>query len=508
MMKKKILFGVFGLVVILLLWIGYLFRNGLQRPDTHHYVSREAFGHLYQPDELKVDLEGMIRTCEIVHPDLYYYTPKPKIQKFLAEIERQLNRPMTRMQFYPYVARLAAAFGDGHTYANLPIEEWKAYTENNGVLFPFEVIHKDDGLRIKTVWPDSARLQPGDRLLSVNGFSADSLLQSFVAEMSGPANFRLALATKIYKILLWVHWIHSPYQLVFVSQKTGQRDSTTVPGLGFKEIQKKQQTRAANDKSLDYEYRELANNMAYINFRHMRNPGKFDQFLQTTFRRIREHRCRGLIVDLRENGGGDSKLGNALLSYITDKPYRFSARVEWKVSAPLKQYLKGFIPSAIRWLPLYRFSATGRKIWNTPEGEMAVWESPPRAPEANPLRYTGPVCFLIGPNTFSSAMLLANGVADYHLATLIGEETGGRPNGFGEVYLFDLKNTRLQVSVSSKRFVRANGDTSDRRGVLPDFTVHQTQADLENGVDTVLQFAQNWILQQGPSHEEKIEKYP
>ncbi|RME00806.1 MAG: hypothetical protein D6814_02840, partial [Calditrichaeota bacterium] len=249
-----------------------------------------------------------------------------------------------------------------------------------------------------------------------------------------------------------------------------------------------------------YEYRELADSIAYINFRHMRNLKKFNKFLRNTFRRIQAHHTRGLIVDLRENGGGNSSLGNALLSYITDKPYRFSARIEWKISAPLKQYLKEFVPASIRWLPVYYFTSMGRKIWNTPEGEFAVWEAKPTAPKPNPLRYRGPVCFLIGPGTFSSAMLLANGVADYHLATLIGEETGGRPNGFGEIYVFDLPNTRLQVSVSTKRFVRANGDVNDRRGVLPDFTVRQSQADLEKGVDTVLQFARAWILKQPVKH--------
>lgn len=46
--------------------------------------------------------------------------------------------------------------------------------------------------------------------------------------------------------------------------------------------------------------------------------------------------------------------------------------------------------------------------------------------------FDGPVCFLIGSRTFSSAVMLANGVGDFHLAMLIGEETGGHPTAFGE----------------------------------------------------------------------------
>lgn len=138
----------------------------------------------------------------------------------------------------------------------------------------------------------------------------------------------------------------------------------------------------------------------------------------------------------------------------------------------------------------------GRKLWMTPEGDVAVWETEPQPRPANLLRYQGPVCVLIGPSTFSSAMKLANAIADFDLATLIGEETGGNPNAFGEVYLFDLPNTRLQIGVSTKRFVRANGDASYRGGVLPDIEIKPSQEDLRKGVDTVLEFAKSWILEQ------------
>lgn len=90
--------------------------------------------------------------------------------------------------------------------------------------------------------------------------------------------------------------------------------------------------------------------------------------------------------------------------------------------------------------------------------------------------------------------MLANAAEDYRLATLVGEETGGIPNAFGEVYSFDLPETRLSAGVSSAYFVRANGDEKDRRGVMPDIKVRQTQADARAGRDTVLERAREWVL--------------
>ena len=75
----------------------------------------------------------------------------------------------------------------------------------------------------------------------------------------------------------------------------------------------------------------------------------------------------------------------------------------------------------------------GRKLWRTPEGEVAVFEADRIEPREEPLRYRGPLAWLIGPSTFSSAMGLAAGAQDCRRGLLVGSETGGVANGFGEV---------------------------------------------------------------------------
>src|SRR5262249_48298622 len=122
----------------------------------------------------------------------------------------------------------------------------------------------------------------------------------------------------------------------------------------------------------------------------------------------------------------------------------------------------------LRWLHVWNFFPTGRKLMRGPDGKIA--ELPEKESAHSPAEpfFTGGVCVLIGRQTFSSAVDLADGIKTYHLATLVGEETGGRPNGFGEAYQFLLPNSQLIASVASALFVRANGDTTDHRGVLPD----------------------------------------
>jgi C-terminal processing protease CtpA/Prc len=105
--------------------------------------------------------------------------------------------------------------------------------------------------------------------------------------------------------------------------------------------------------------------------------------------------------------------------------------------------------------------------------------------------FDGPVCVLIGGGTFSSAVDLADAIKTYRLATVIGEETGGRPSSFGEVYDFRTPIAGFLVGVSSAEFVRANGDTTDRRGVMPDIAVHRSAEDVRVGRDPAIERARS-----------------
>ena len=44
-------------------------------------------------------------------------------------------------------------------------------------------------------------------------------------------------------------------------------------------------------------------------------------FYQDAFQQMAANRTKVLILDLRDNGGGDDRLGTLLLSYLLDQPF-------------------------------------------------------------------------------------------------------------------------------------------------------------------------------------------
>jgi hypothetical protein len=74
---------------------------------------------------------------------------------------------------------------------------------------------------------------------------------------------------------------------------------------------------------------------------------------------------------------------------------------------------------------------------------------------------------------------------------LVGEETGGRPNDFGNPMPFTMPNSGLTAYVATVIGLRANGDTADFNPVIPDVVVRRTAADIKTGFDPVLERAKS-----------------
>ncbi len=107
----------------------------------------------------------------------------------------------------------------------------------------------------------------------------------------------------------------------------------------------------------------------------------------------------------------------------------------------------------------------------------------------HPLNEKGRLFVMIGRHTFSAALTNAADFLNETNATLVGEPTGARPNGWQEKGQFILPNSHLAVSVSTRyyRFL-----DEDLPAVMPHQRILPTWEDFRAGRDPVLQ----WIVAQ------------
>ena len=457
------------------------------------------------------DLDGLFRAIENVHPHPYRIVSKESVQSERQRITAGLPDTMTALELWLRVSPLVASLGDGHTSLNYPIDPiveqlvsgWKASgadsvgdVDKKGSTgtavrfygFPPRILGLDDAGHLVVTSSDGGGtdLRRGERLVSINGRNADALLAEWMRETSGDSQSHRAVAVADdFHNLLPVHSITLPYTVV-VTDADGRERTVTFAYVPMP-------ARPGQPRAPElFSYRLLEAGVGYMNFSSMDgDEGAFKKALAGMFRQLAAESVRTLIVDVRRNGGGYDELGNELLRYVTAKPYRNWGGRELKRSEEFRTFAKSeFFPPVIRWLPVQYLIADGRKVWTGPVGTLATWPAPPLKPpkRAEPF-FAGPVCVLTGPYTFSAAVIFADTIKTHRLATLVGEETGGRPNMFSAQYTHVLPRSGLRADISAAHNIRANGDASDRSGVLPDIVVQTTAADIRDGRDPVIERA-------------------
>jgi hypothetical protein len=496
--SKKFLLIPILLIIVIVFSLALAFFRGYATFNiyaTHQTVQPSEFDKKFQPAELKADLNFLIQTLESVHPNLYAYTPKSVIDVERERIVTELASPLSRIEFYLKVAPLVAMLNEGHTRIYPPYEEYHYFIRNGGLLFPFDLDFRDGKVYVTANYSSDSLVTEGSELLSINRIPIEEIVDCLLQFISSErASHKFETLKESLSHMLWlVYRFQNQFELKFVSKLDGQCYTRTIQGVSYNTIQTKKGTESKDEKQVHYSFFSLPDEkIGFIDFQLFIDMSQFKKFLKETFTQIQKEGITDLIIDIRANGGGYSDLGDAFLSYLSDKPVVNTLNMEIKVSRQIKDWYRKSLRWYVSWLPFQYLHPTWRKIWNTPEGGIAVIKSEPEKPKKNPLRFTGRVYLLIGPGTFSSATGFAAIVKDYELGTLIGEETGGLATSYGDFYPFDLPNTKLWVLVSHKRIFRPSGE-DDGRGVLPDYEVKQSPEDLEKGIDRVMEYTKELI---------------
>jgi len=169
---------------------------------------------------------------------------------------------------------------------------------------------------------------------------------------------------------------------------------------------------------------DAAAGLVYVKYNRCRNgPEPMSAFAPRVLAEVDRLAPRALVVDVRDNAGGDSSVIDPLLAGLR-----------------ARQGIAG----------------------------------------------AGRLFTIIGRRTFSSGLLNAITLKRDLGAVLVGEPTGGKPNSYGEVLSFTLPNSGLPVSYSTRLF-RVLPPPEDPPWLTPDLRVTLTTADYLAGRDPVLE---------------------
>lgn len=470
-LKKVILFALIFLTVLALL-------------------SQAEEREILSVKELQEDFHILRTNLETVHPGLYTYTPKEKLDSMFEEIYRQLDRPMTTLELYRKLVLILPPLGNNHTDIDPPKSYDQSLLEGR-LRFPFRFLLRKDTLFVLEDASNEQALKPGTVITKVNGKGALSL----IAEMKrylrtdgyneSTANWYLAIGfSKRY-----AYYFGTPdrYQVAYLDTQ-GIEQEVEIKAVPYADIKANQARFSLPDlfpKQENYVYKNLEG-VAYLRVRSFQ-PEKalpFIRFLSKSFAQIKKDQPKALILDVRNNGGGFPEAANRLIRYLIHETIQ-PALVEY---AKVKE-----IPDPTHYEKEMFFKHFKKQplVWRNGRYEVKGAGKVKLRPRAN--AFQGNLYVLINASCFSATGEFLGQVKTHTNAIFVGVEAGSNSvtQVANDLLILTLPHSKLKVQLPViKSIMRVNYENTGH-GVEPDVEIHPTVEDLVKGRDVQLA----WILE-------------
>ena len=370
----------------------------------------------------------------------FWHVPQLNWDQTYRDFIPQVLNTTSTLAYYQVLQRFYAQLQDGHSNVYFPKQ---IYDEMARLPLHTRLI---DGhmlvLGSRDPGADLQGLKPGDEILTINGMPA----VAWAAKTVGPfasASSPQDRDTRVFEYAPFIGMIGSTYTLQALTPD-GERTEHRFT--------------LAEDKpspKLPFSFRMLPGHIAYVAL------NEFEDEIDAT--EWDKHwpeisKAHGVILDIRENGGGSSSVGGHVLATLIDKP------------APAS------LSRSTRWIATYR-------AWGDLERPLRF---PLNTVEPDKTKhFSGKVVLLTSPRTFSAGEDLAVAFKQARRGLIIGEPTGGST---GQPLSFPLPGGG-SARICTKHDSFADGTDFVGVGVQPDVPVHLSRQVVIMDKDPVLQAA-------------------
>lgn len=337
-------------------------------------------------------------------------------------------------QFYELLLELMATLKDTHTRII-------SYPGEPSLAAPPVMLNQVEGKVAVIRAAPSTGLSPGDVILAVDGKPTAECLAAQLKRVCASTE-RARVRGACWRLL---------------SGRPGSELTLSVEGRDHQARQVK--LRRAGERGFlsepNISWRPLGNGLGYIRISGWGGKDLVAQF----DRALEEFRnTKGLVIDVRGNGGGNDELADLVNGRLIDKPVTSS--IDFWRKAGTEEYHKTI-------------------GWVRPRG---------------PWTYRGRIAVLIDEGCASACEHFVSGIEAMRRVLLVGTPTNGAGGGPTLVTLSD--GTRLAISRALG--LRVNGVVFEGHGIPPHIFSSPTLADLRRGRDADLELAKVWLLSDKP----------
>lgn len=525
-MKAKLLKGLF------LVWSLVILSSCVSVEKYNAQISK-----IHRPTELKEDVDYAYAKLQRLHPNLYQYISKEKLDNNFSSLKNELTKPLSSIEFYKKIAPVIISIRQGHTSITSPHKKQtkkekkeKGKRQNTFKTLRFATV--GNNIFVDKSFGRDSVITRGTQLLKIEGkdvqelvdsyknlLTGDGFIKGFVPEFSrkrigsyfyytNPLKDSIQITLKekdnVYTSYLYAHKKKSR-----TDKNKSKKDSikTTKKKLSKSEKKLAKKKKKAKDKwnwkhGYDKFTKESVRNFEFLEredkkvaYMKIRGFKKWDykDFYDDVFKQIDSVKADNLVIDLRNNTGGRLAEIAYMYSYLTDKEHQFilpgkmTKANSWMY--PMLHNKKSFVQKSITYLlfPALKVVQAFKVKKINGESHFHFKNSKIQKPKEEH-NYKGKIYVLTNAVSFSASSVLANHLHATKRAFFVGDETGGAYNSTvaGRFARVVLPNSKNNLRVGVMLLETPHKITPDGFGVKPDKYIPTTTLDKDEQL--------NWVL--------------
>lgn len=485
-----------------------------QRFNEFDYYSQDELAALtFTPAQIEEDVRILRKTLQYIHPNLYKYRDSLQLEKDFQVLKAQMLASPDLLTAYKALSQFATRIKCSHTFTN----PWNQSTQIKKAIFyqpdklPFSFQRIGKRLFLDKNASQDTSLDKGLEILRINGVSSEEVMTRLAKYITSDGdNYekrlqRLTLSGaekfELFDIFYPLEFgSPSLFQLTLKDHTSGSVFETQVDALSKTARTAILQERYQN-LSTQYEDRwqfKIINaetaHLKIQSFANYNSDFKWQKFLADAFQTLNEKSIQHLIIDIRDNEGGNDEIAKYILERIITQPITIETPAPYTVYRQVPEELRPHISTWEKrpydWGNKVQAIDNGRFVLKTQSAKRQTKYSPKSG------GFKGKSYLLTNAENSSATHIMATYVKRYKLATIVGQETGGNQKGLnGNHYFFHrLPNTRVEIDIPLFGInILPDTPETPNSGIIPDVIVEKNSSDLINGIDTEMNAVLDWI---------------
>jgi Peptidase family S41 len=463
----------------------------------------------YSPEALQQDYTLLRNILETDHPSIYWYTNKEKMDNIFDVNYKKLNDSLSEWQYKKIISEVVSNIQCGHTSvrSSKGFEKWIAKAKLP--YFPFGIKAYNDTMVVAyNLYRKDTLLKRGTIINSINGYKSKQIIDSIFKSISTDGvsnNFKYMRLSNNFPYFYAQSFDTAKLFSIQYTDSTGIEKTLQVNS--FKELPKdtakkiivpiapinpiakltKRELKKIKRLSIRNLKLDTATSTAIITLNSF-SGGRQKIFFKKSFKKIKKEGYKNLILDVRNNGGGEVGNYTALSKYFT----KIKTKIADSVFAnqrfsKYRKYIKTRLMIGLRMLSMTKKRSDDKFHFGYFERHYD------KTRKRN--HFDGKIVVITGGVSFSATTLLISAIKNQPNVTLIGEETGGGAYGNSAINIPNivLPNTKLSIRLPIFRLVMDKNRVKDGRGFIPNIYIGPTIESIKKSTDLKMEKAKEII---------------